>query len=74
MAIRLKVREIAQQKGISQAKLSRLADVNISTVQLIYRKPLEANITLHTLDRIAQVLGVDASELIESVGEGQEEA
>lgn len=67
MTIRLKVKEVAKQKGISQAKLSRLADLNISTVQLIYRKPLEANITLITLDRIAKALGVDVRELLESV-------
>jgi DNA-binding Xre family transcriptional regulator len=67
MTIRLKVKDVAKQKGISQAKLSRLADLNISTVQLIYRKPLEANITLITLDRIAKALGVDVRELLESV-------
>ena len=65
--IRLKVKEIAQQKGISQGKLSRLSDVDLTTLQRIYRQPESANITLYTLDRLAKALGVDASELIESI-------
>ncbi|HLI72197.1 MAG TPA: helix-turn-helix transcriptional regulator [Ktedonobacteraceae bacterium] len=65
--IRLKVKEIAQQKHISQGKLSRLSEVNITTIQLIYRMPTEANIQLFTLDRLATVLGVNAQDLIETV-------
>jgi DNA-binding Xre family transcriptional regulator len=67
--IRLKVKEVARAKNISQGKLSRLSEVNITTIQLIYRKPTEANITLHTLDRLATALGVRAEELIETVSE-----
>ncbi len=46
MRVRLKVKEIAATKGISQRY---------------------TNVTIETLGRIAKVLGVDASELIESV-------
>lgn len=52
---------------MSQGKLSRASDVNLTTIQLIYRKPAEANITLYTLDRLAKALGVDARDLIESI-------
>lgn len=64
--IRVKVKEIAKQKGISMSKLSRLADVNMSTMQKIYNMPTSTNFTLFTLDKLAMALGVDASELIES--------
>lgn len=37
--IRLRVKEIAQQKGIGQGKLQRLADMDIKTVRRIYRTP-----------------------------------
>jgi DNA-binding Xre family transcriptional regulator len=65
--IRLKVKEIAQSKGVSQGRLSRLSDVNLKTLQHIWQKPTSSNVTLYTLDKIATALDVDASELIESV-------
>lgn len=67
--VRIKVKEIAKSKGISQSKLSRLADVNVSTLQRIYRNPTETNINIFTLEKIAKALGVDVSELIESTSE-----
>ncbi len=66
MAIRLRVKEVAKAKGISQGKLSRSADVDIKTLQKIYRYP-RSIVTTETLDKLAKVLGVDGSELIESV-------
>jgi DNA-binding Xre family transcriptional regulator len=65
--IRLKVKEVARQRGISQGKLSRLSDVDLTTLQRIYKNPTAANVTVFTLDKLARALGVDASELIESV-------
>jgi DNA-binding Xre family transcriptional regulator len=64
--IRLKVREIAESKGISMGKLSRIADVEIKTVRRIYRNPYQS-ITLTILDRFAKALKVDANDLIESL-------
>jgi DNA-binding Xre family transcriptional regulator len=65
--IRLRVKEVARSKGISQGKLSRLSDVNLTTIQRIYKYPTEANVTLYTLDKIAKALDVDPRELIEEV-------
>jgi len=65
--IRVKIKEAATAKKISMSKLGRLADVDLTTLQKIYRNPTQANITLFTLDKLATALGVDASELIESV-------
>ncbi|HEU0002244.1 MAG TPA: helix-turn-helix transcriptional regulator [Ktedonobacteraceae bacterium] len=67
--VRIKVKEIAKSKGISQSKLSRLADVNVSTLQRIYRNPTDTNINIFTLEKIAKALGVDVSELIESTSQ-----
>jgi DNA-binding Xre family transcriptional regulator len=64
--IRLKIKEIAAEKGISQRKLSIRSEVDIKTIQKIYRYPTSI-ITTETLDKIAKVLNVNASELIESV-------
>jgi DNA-binding Xre family transcriptional regulator len=71
MAVRLKVREIASAKGIGQGRLARLADVDIKTMQRIYRNPT-AIVTTETIDKLAKALGVDASELIESVPDDEE--
>ena len=62
--IRLKVKEVATAKGLSQSKLSRWADVDIATVRRIFRDPA-INITLETLNRLANALGVDPCELME---------
>ncbi len=64
--IRIKLREVAKEQGISQAKLSRKADVDLRTIQRIYKDPY-TNIGLHTLDKLSTALEVDASLLIESV-------
>jgi DNA-binding Xre family transcriptional regulator len=66
MAVKLKVKEIAKEKGMSQGKLSRSADVDIKTLQRIYRQPTTI-VTTETLGKLAKALGVDVSELIESV-------
>lgn len=63
---RLKVRELAEARHISQRKLSMRSGVDIRTIQKIYRDPYKI-VTTETLDKIAKVLEVDASELIESV-------
>jgi transcriptional regulator with XRE-family HTH domain len=62
---RLKVKEVAKAKGISQRQLFMRSGVDIKTIQNIYRDP-HTNITLETLAKLAQVLGVDVSELIEN--------
>jgi transcriptional regulator with XRE-family HTH domain len=63
--IRLRVREIAEEKKISQSKLGRMADVDVKTIQRIYRNPTTI-VTTAVLDRLAVALNVDASLLIES--------
>jgi transcriptional regulator with XRE-family HTH domain len=61
----LKIKEVAQQKNISQRQLFLKSDVDIRTVRRVFKDDT-ANITVETLARLAQVLNVDVSELIES--------
>lgn len=61
---RLKVREIAESKGVSMSKLQRDADIAFRTVKLIYRDP-HRDINLSTLDKLAQALGVKICDLID---------
>lgn len=61
----------SEGEGNSRTKedqLSLRSGMTIKNVQKIYRYPYSI-VTTETLDRLARVLGVDASELIESVEE-----
>jgi DNA-binding Xre family transcriptional regulator len=64
--IRLRVKEVAKEKGISMGKLSRKSDVNYRTVKQIYANPT-MSITTYTLNKLSMALGVPASELIETL-------
>lgn len=64
--IRLRVKEVAQEKGFSQGRLSRMANIDENTLKRIYRDPY-AIITTETLDKLAKALGVSSSALIEDV-------
>jgi DNA-binding Xre family transcriptional regulator len=63
---RIKVKEVAQRKGISQRQLFLRSGVDIRTVRKIFQHP-DAVITVETLAKLAKVLEVDVSELIESI-------
>jgi DNA-binding Xre family transcriptional regulator len=63
---RLRVKELAEQKGISMGKLSRTADVSYRTIRLIYKEPTR-DVSLFTLQKLAKALGVATSDLIEDV-------
>jgi transcriptional regulator with XRE-family HTH domain len=65
--VRLKVKEIAELKGVSQRQLSLRTGIDINTVRRIFRYPTVTNPTVETLGKIARVLEVDVSELIESM-------
>jgi transcriptional regulator with XRE-family HTH domain len=62
--IRLKVKEIAEARGLNMAQLARKADIDIRTVRRIYRDPT-GEISTSILDKLAIALNVDPSALIE---------
>ena len=62
--IRLKVREIAEEKNISMTRLSRIADVNYKTVQAIFHDP-HRDVAYSTLVKLAKALGVSIDDLAE---------
>lgn len=65
--IHLKVKEVAISKGVSQRKLSLRTGIDINTIRKIFRYPTTANPTVETLGKIASILEVDVSELLESI-------
>jgi DNA-binding Xre family transcriptional regulator len=70
--IRLKIKEVAETKKMSMRKLVKRSGIAYNTLRTIYRDPYR-RVSTDTLDRIATALGVDASELIESVPDGTSE-
>ncbi len=64
--IRLRVKEVAEAKGVSRLRLSRIADINYKTIQGIWRDPYR-EISIKTLEKLAKALDVPSSELIEDV-------
>jgi transcriptional regulator with XRE-family HTH domain len=64
--IRLRVKELAQAKGISQGKLSRMSDVDENTIKRIYRNPT-AIVSTETINKLAAALGVATTDIIEDI-------
>lgn len=64
---RLRIKELAEQRGITQSKLMRMADLNMKTVQGLYREPYRINVAYLTLEKIAKALDVSIDELFEEV-------
>jgi DNA-binding Xre family transcriptional regulator len=71
--IRLRVKEVAKEKGIGQGRLQRMADMDIKTIRKMYRNPYTI-ITTETLDKLAKALGVPPGELLEQVEDEQEQS
>lgn len=69
---RLRVKELAEEKGFTQSKLMRMADLNMKTVQGLYREPYRINVAYLTLEKVAKALNVSISELFEEVEDEKE--
>ena len=66
--LRLRVKEIAEQRGMSMGKLERLADLSHPTIRDIFRNPYK-EVTSTTLAKLATALGVPVSDLFEEVAD-----
>ena len=69
MVVRLRVKEVAKEKGFSMGKLQRDADVAYNTVKRMFKDPYYIT-TTETLGKLAKALGVSPGELIEEVPDG----
>ncbi|HZS78596.1 MAG TPA: helix-turn-helix transcriptional regulator [Ktedonobacteraceae bacterium] len=64
MRIRLRIKEVAQEKGYSMNSLSRATDISFNTIKRLWKQPY-SGVTIETLAKIARVLQVDISDLTE---------
>jgi DNA-binding Xre family transcriptional regulator len=69
--IRLKVKEIAEQRKISMTRLSRIADVNYKTIRAVFYDPYR-DVAYSTLLKLAKALGVRVEDLVEVEPDEQE--
>lgn len=69
----LKVKEVAQAKGVSMRKLSIRGGMTYRTVLNVWRNP-KHDVSLVTLDKIATVLGVRICDLYDRVPDEPENA
>lgn len=68
MRTRLRVKEVAKEKGVSMTKLHTQSEVAYGTIRKLFRDPF-AEVTITTLSRLAEVLGVETRDLLEDVGD-----
>ena len=57
------IKNIRQEKGVSQDRLSKLADLSLNTVVTV-ESGANPNPTIETLSKIAKALGVRVEDLI----------
>ena len=62
--VQLKVRALAEEKGISMAKLSRLSDLSLWTVRAMWRDP-SYDAGIQTLAKVARALEVSVCALLQ---------
>jgi transcriptional regulator with XRE-family HTH domain len=60
----LRIKEIAQEKGLNMSQLSRQTGVDFTTIKTMFRNP-HYNARIMTLVRIAEGVGVDLCTLFE---------
>ncbi|HLZ64013.1 MAG TPA: helix-turn-helix transcriptional regulator [Ktedonosporobacter sp.] len=66
--IRLRIKEVAQEKGFGQGKLARSADMATNTLRAIFRNPYR-EVSTTTINKLAKALAVPVTTLIEDVSE-----
>jgi transcriptional regulator with XRE-family HTH domain len=62
--VKLKIRQICKERGISMGKLSRGADIDYTTVTRLFQDK-NYSPTLETLNKVAVYLSLTIDELIE---------
>lgn len=64
--LRLRVRELAEQQGVTIVKLMHKAEATRPTIEQLWRNPYRLP-KAGTLERVARALGVTSLELLEDV-------
>lgn len=66
--LRLKVKEVAQERGFSMNSLSRASNISFNNIKKLYRDPYK-DVKLSTLEQLSDALGVSVCDLFEKSSE-----
>ncbi len=66
MKVRLRIKEVAEAKGMSMTRLHTKSEVAYNTIRRLFRDPY-VEVTTTTLARLAEALEVKVEDLIETV-------
>jgi DNA-binding Xre family transcriptional regulator len=70
--LRLRVKELAEERGYNMSSLSRASDVSFTTIKRYFKSPY-SYATTDTLEKIALALGVEIGDLVERVPDTPEQ-
>lgn len=68
--IKLRVKEVALERGYNMSSLSRACDISFNTIKRLWQQPYTGT-NVQTLSRIASVLNVTLSELTEEIPDSE---
>jgi len=71
--LRLRVQEVARERGFNMTKLSQRSEISFTTVKSLFRDPYRT-VNTHTLFRLSQTMGVSIHDLLEEVPDDYEES
>jgi putative transcriptional regulator len=66
MAIRVRLKDLLEKRGMAQTELQARSGLGYSTINALYHEKTE-RIEFATLDRLCEVLGCGVEELLERV-------
>lgn len=64
--IRLRVKEVCEEKHISMTKLFRISNISYNTIRNVFNHP-ERPVSTDTLEKFSKALNVPVSELMEQL-------
>jgi putative transcriptional regulator len=68
MAIRVRLRELLEKRGMAQTELQARTGLGYSTINALYHGKTE-RVEFATLDKLCEVLGCEIGEILERVAE-----
>jgi hypothetical protein len=71
MRLRVRIREVAKVRGVSMTRLHITSEVAYSTIRRLFRDPY-AEVTITTINRLANALGVPPTSLLEDMPDEDE--